>query len=217
MSQPSETSFHLFTSLRYDPLLLRSPSNSSPTLNFTTPSPFYMLVYHRDRMLEAAQHFDFHAVASYLSDGAKLHQTLLDRVWEWIKMGGEDGPLKLRLLFDRGGKLEVEIGPLPKVPLSTLYPESLNPPPSTPERHPADTSPAAASPDRRRPNSRPYRRSALFPKFSTGMETEARHLSNPQHPLYPPKNHPPLFLRPIPFSCSPYQFRSSHAQRSNAL
>ena len=82
MSQPSETSFHLFTSLRYDPLLLRSPSNSSPTLNFTTPSPFYMLVYHRDRMLEAAQHFDFHAVASYLSDGAKLHQTLLDRVWD---------------------------------------------------------------------------------------------------------------------------------------
>jgi 4-amino-4-deoxychorismate lyase len=95
-------------------------------------------------MLEAAQHFDFHAVASYLSDGGKLHQTLLDRVWEWIKIGGEDGPLKLRLLFDRGGKLEVEIGPLPKVPLSTLYPESLNPPPSTPERHPADTSPAAA-------------------------------------------------------------------------
>jgi 4-amino-4-deoxychorismate lyase len=103
-----------------------------------------MLVYHRDRMLEAAQHFDFHAVASYLSDGAKLHQTLLDRVWEWIKNGGEDGPLKLRLLFDREGKLEVDIGPLPKVPLSTLYPESLDPPPSTPIRHPADTAPTPA-------------------------------------------------------------------------
>jgi hypothetical protein len=97
-------------------------------------------------MLEAAQHFDFHEVASYLADGARLHQTLLDKVWEWIKKGGEDGPLKLRLLFDRNGMLEVDIGPLPKVPLSTLYPSSLSPPPSAPARHPADMSSPAVHP-----------------------------------------------------------------------
>ncbi|KAF2704716.1 hypothetical protein K504DRAFT_449245 [Pleomassaria siparia CBS 279.74] len=136
---PSETSFHLFTSLRYDPLLLTSSENSLPSLNFVTPSPFYMLVYHRDRMLEAAQHFDFHEVAKTLADGKALHETLLEKVGKWIQDGGKDGPLKLRVLFERSGALSLDIGPLPSVALSTLYPASLDPPSGPPARHPADT------------------------------------------------------------------------------
>lgn len=92
---PSETSFHLFTSLRYDPLLLTSSENSQSWLNFISPSPFYMLCYHRDRMLEAAQHFDFHAVAEKLADGAALHNELLQKVSAYIRDGGNDGPLKV--------------------------------------------------------------------------------------------------------------------------
>jgi len=93
---PSETDFHLFTSLRYDSLLLACPSNSQPTLNFISPSPFYMLVYHRDRMLEAAQHFDFHEVEKRLDDGKALHRTLLQKVGEWVDKENNHGPLKVR-------------------------------------------------------------------------------------------------------------------------
>jgi 4-amino-4-deoxychorismate lyase len=88
-------SFHLFTSIRYDPLLLKSPENSLPILNYVTPSPFYMLIYHRDRMLEAAQHFDFHAVAQRLEDGVLLHQELSKEVAEYLHRGGKDIPLKV--------------------------------------------------------------------------------------------------------------------------
>lgn len=92
---PSETEFHLFTSLRYDPILLTSEENSQPWLNYVSPSPFYMLAYHRDRMLEAAQHFDFHAVAEKLQNGESLHEELSKEVKKYIENGGRDEPLKV--------------------------------------------------------------------------------------------------------------------------
>lgn len=91
----SETDFRLFTSIRYDPLLLTSSENSRQELNFITPSPLYMLVYHRDRMREAAQHFDFDAVEERLKDGKALHEELLREVKRWIEQGNKDGSLKV--------------------------------------------------------------------------------------------------------------------------
>jgi hypothetical protein len=91
----SEDGFQLFTSLRYDPLLLQSEQNSRAFLNFVTPSPFYMLVYHRDRMVEAAQHFDFFEVEKRLGDGKALHEELLERVSEKVKETGKDGAMKV--------------------------------------------------------------------------------------------------------------------------
>lgn len=91
----AENEFQLFTSLRYDPLLLTSEENSRPDLNFLSPSPFYMLAYHRDRMVEAAQHFDFHEVEKRLGDGEALHEELSKQVNAWIEKGGSDQPLKV--------------------------------------------------------------------------------------------------------------------------
>ena len=138
MSSPQP--FQLFTSLRYDPLLLTSPENSHPDLNFTTPSPFYMLAYHRARMLEAAQHFEFHAVTDKLLDGTALHSTLLKAVEEYKAKGNDDAPLKLRILFDCKGTMTLDIAPIPEVTLSTLFPPSLDPPPLPPQPHPATQS-----------------------------------------------------------------------------
>ncbi|KAF2007631.1 hypothetical protein P154DRAFT_383917, partial [Amniculicola lignicola CBS 123094] len=141
-------SFRLFTSLRYDPLLLTSPENSKSHLNFISPSPFYMLIYHRDRMLEAAQHFEFHAVAQKLQDGPALHAALLQKVNEALSSeaeGDKASPLKLRILFDKSATLEVEISHIPAVPLSTLYPPSLSPPNPTPTPHPANPSPSPSA------------------------------------------------------------------------
>ncbi|KAH6841389.1 hypothetical protein AA0119_g9360 [Alternaria tenuissima] len=131
--------FQLFTSLRYDPLLLRSDENSRTILNFVTPSPFYMLAYHRDRMVEAAQHFDFFEVEKRLKDGKALHDELSRQVQEEIRKTGKDEAMKLRLLFDKAANLTVEFTPIPAVPLSTLYPPSLDPPNSGTQQHPADT------------------------------------------------------------------------------
>ncbi|CAN9428626.1 hypothetical protein CC77DRAFT_973276 [Alternaria alternata] len=131
--------FQLFTSLRYDPLLLRSDENSRTILNFVTPSPFYMLAYHRDRMVEAAQHFDFFEVEKRLKDGKALHDELSRQVQEEIRKTGKDEAMKLRLLFDKAANLTVEFTPIPAVPLSTLYPPSLDPPKSGTQQHPADT------------------------------------------------------------------------------
>ncbi|KAF2832431.1 hypothetical protein CC86DRAFT_451944 [Ophiobolus disseminans] len=136
----SEPTFQLFTSVRYDPLLLTSLENSRPDLNFIAPSPFYMLTYHRVRMLEAAQHFDFEAVAKRLEDGEALHKELLKRVDEWKRKEGKDEPLKLRVLFDKEANMTVELAPTPPVLLSTLYPTSFDPPNQAPTPHPADTS-----------------------------------------------------------------------------
>ena len=87
--------FQLFTSLRYDPLLLRSDENSRTILNFVTPSPFYMLAYHRDRMVEAAQHFDFFEVEKRLKDGKALHYELSRQVQEEIRKTGKDEAMKV--------------------------------------------------------------------------------------------------------------------------
>ncbi|CAI6334191.1 unnamed protein product [Periconia digitata] len=143
---PSESEFHLFTSLRYDPILLTSEENSQPWLNYVSPSPFYMLAYHRDRMLEAAQHFDFHTVAEKLQSGESLHEELSKEVKEYIEKGGQDEAMKLRILFDKDGNMTVEFMPLPPVPLTTLYPPSLSPPNPASQRHPANTS-TNAQPD----------------------------------------------------------------------
>lgn len=75
-SVEKDDDFHIFTSLRYDTLLLKSEENSKPELNFVTPSPFYMLAYHRDRLVEAAQHFEFEEVEKKLEDGFKFHEVL---------------------------------------------------------------------------------------------------------------------------------------------
>ena len=134
----SPPTFQLFTSLRYDPILLESTENSRQDLNFITPSPFYMLAYHRDRMVEAAQHFDFSLVTSKLSDGGSLHSLLLMLVQEWQKGEGKaDGPLKLRILFDKLANMTVDFLPIPSVPLTTLYPISFGPPNTAPQEHPA--------------------------------------------------------------------------------
>jgi hypothetical protein len=47
--------------------------------------------------------------------------------------------IQLRLLFDKAANLTVEFTPIPAVPLSTLYPPSLDPPNPSTQQHPANT------------------------------------------------------------------------------
>ena len=145
-SDPSDTSFHIISALRYDPILLNSEENSRPELNFVSPSPFYMLRYHRDRLLEAAQHFEFEEVVRFLTNGKALHETLLHEILKLKEMGGQDEALKVRVLFDKTGKLSVELTVVPPVSLESLYPSSLDPPKNKTLPHPAQSSSFKPSP-----------------------------------------------------------------------
>ena len=91
--------FDLFTSLRYDPLLLHSDENSTLSASPGKPTAFYMLRNHRDRLLEASRHFQWETTTSLLEgdDGlAWLDEALTKELTAWSK--GEEAckPLKVR-------------------------------------------------------------------------------------------------------------------------
>ncbi|PQE04816.1 aminodeoxychorismate lyase protein [Rutstroemia sp. NJR-2017a BBW] len=127
MSQDPD--FQLFTSLRYDPILLQSPINTqSWPLPSPSPSPFYMLPYHRDRLLQAATHFNWPSAISSIS-GPSGFENLLQHLTTTIDIQSSI-PLRIRVLLSHAGTLTIESNPVPPVPLSNLFPTRL-PPPST--------------------------------------------------------------------------------------
>ncbi|KAI5856991.1 aminotransferase [Tricharina praecox] len=123
-SSSEEGNFSIFTTLRYDPLLLSSTANTSAS-SLPHPTPFYLLSHHRDRMLQAAENF------SYPSSATSLLQSLsafARRLQDAVDAEGE-GALRAKAILTRTGELTVELGPTPVVSLSQLYPEALPLPP----------------------------------------------------------------------------------------
>lgn len=118
-----EPDYQLFSALRFDPLLLESPTNTALA---GTPSPFYMLSYHRDRMLQAAQHFNWTDAASQISGAAGLER-LLKTLQATIDVKSST-PLRVRTLLHYSGEITVEAGEVPKIPLDNLFPSRIPPP-----------------------------------------------------------------------------------------
>jgi 4-amino-4-deoxychorismate lyase len=121
-----EPDFQLFSSLRYDTLLLQSSSNANVWPGQPHPNPFYMLPLHRDRMLEAAQHFQWTEAVSSLSG----EQGLLRLEEKLESVIGKDcqGPLRVRTVLHYNGNIEVETSITPTVPLENLFPARIPPP-----------------------------------------------------------------------------------------
>lgn len=125
----------IFTSIRYDPLLATHPANNL----FDRPSPFYMLAHHRDRLLAAAQHFDWPAASTALSSTTGLEtltETLAQTVQDAIATTPDSPthrppnstPFRLRILVSPSGTIATEYSPTPPAPLSQLFPTSLDAP-----------------------------------------------------------------------------------------
>ncbi|KAI1418630.1 aminotransferase [Hypoxylon sp. FL1857] len=116
--------FRLFTSIRYDPGLLKVP-----ILGFTNagwnqdPSPFYMLDFHRDRMLRAATYWGWTAAIAAISGekGLKNFQGYLQNITS--ELGGS--PHRVMITLAPDGNLDHQISPLPETHLNNLYPEYL--------------------------------------------------------------------------------------------
>ncbi|XXH03508.1 TOM (translocase of outer membrane) complex component [Hypoxylon texense] len=116
--------FQIFTSVRYDPALLKVPD-----LGFTNPgwnqesSPFYMLDFHRDRMLRAAIYWKWEAAVAAISGKGGLGN--LKRFLQNITSEISDGPHRVMITLTRDGSLGHQISPLPETPLNNLLPDYL--------------------------------------------------------------------------------------------
>jgi 4-amino-4-deoxychorismate lyase len=125
-----DSGIDLFSSLRYDPLLTDILDNSEFSQS-RTPSPFYMLAYHRDRILQAAEHLNYDQAAKVLRGGQGL-ELVLRKLTEIIDTQCPS-PLRVRILVSPDGTLKVESNPVPVVRKETLYPSRLPPPKEAPQ------------------------------------------------------------------------------------
>ncbi|SPN97503.1 uncharacterized protein DNG_01017 [Cephalotrichum gorgonifer] len=119
--------FRLFTSLRYDPVLVAAhndPAFKHAGWNFRRASPCYMLDLHRDRIVRAAGHWGWDKVVSVLSDdkGLEAIENLIENV-----LRGE-GPARVRILVNDKGQLRCESIPEKERTLSELFPAGLSSP-----------------------------------------------------------------------------------------
>jgi 4-amino-4-deoxychorismate lyase len=119
--------FQLFTSLRYDPFLTSLPINTVLwDKENQAPSPFYILPFHRDRMLQAAEHFGWTEAADAIRGPAGFAH-LLKKLNEAINTQSSN-PLRVRVLLSHDGSIAVESSPAALVTEANLYPKRIPPP-----------------------------------------------------------------------------------------
>ncbi|EHK26323.1 uncharacterized protein TRIVIDRAFT_63642 [Trichoderma virens Gv29-8] len=127
--------FSLFTSLRYDPVLLEAASKGIDYAGWNTAneSPFYMLDYHRDRMLRAATHWQWDKAVQLLS-GQKGLETLVKSAEKFIG-SSQKTPLRFKVVVSREGIMSFEKNNTAPVGIENLLPLRLPSPdsPSTPQ------------------------------------------------------------------------------------
>lgn len=122
----------LYTSLRYDPLLASLPINTeSWDEQLKEPSPFYILTHHRDRILQAADHFGWtKAVDAIRGSAGFVH--LLKKLTETIDTKSPT-PLRIRVLLSHDGSIGVESSPAAPVTETNLFPKRIPPPKASPQ------------------------------------------------------------------------------------
>ncbi|TDL17568.1 hypothetical protein BD410DRAFT_822616 [Rickenella mellea] len=132
------TSFDLFTSLRWDPILLSESFNTE--VNHGMPSSFLLFPYHVDRLIHAARAFNWpKAIAMMEEPGVekKLRGLCEQAVEEFVgdKNGGQEGGLRerninlrcksqIRILLSIDGSLKAEpysASSLQRPPLAAAY------------------------------------------------------------------------------------------------
>ncbi|KAM5467108.1 putative aminodeoxychorismate lyase [Microsporum audouinii] len=114
----SHPGFKLISTLRYDPELMKgrliSPPYSGPAC-----SPYYLLEYHRGRLLDAARGFRWTEAISQvhsLAPSAEKFAETLD-----AQVPDKSQPWRLRIMLDHGGRLTVEASPAPSPFYSHIF------------------------------------------------------------------------------------------------
>ena len=126
--------FELFSSVRYDVQLREVAGNREYNYagwNYRRLSPYYMLDFHRDRLLRAATHWGWKAAVAVVwgDDGLwRLEQALNDAVG----LGAQSStavpheklaePKRCKIILNQEGKLAVEVSSTPPATLACLFP-----------------------------------------------------------------------------------------------
>ncbi|KAH8170653.1 amino-transferase class IV domain-containing protein [Sarocladium implicatum] len=121
--------FQIFTTIRYDPQLKQVPNESSlqhAGWNFANASPLYMLDFHRDRLLKAAQHWNWQPAVKLLSSSDALNQ--LERLALDHLGSGTRDPARVQILVSSQGHVTVQSGITKPKALENLFPTQLPPP-----------------------------------------------------------------------------------------
>ncbi|KAK3359078.1 aminotransferase [Lasiosphaeria hispida] len=130
-----EADFEVFTSLRHDPLLLEIPDSdlSHANWNHTHASPFYMLDFHRDRMLKAAARWHWDKAVMALTGDLGL-QKLADFIMQNIEESQRKVSLKVKVTISSNGEMGASVTQVTETHLTALYPGKL--PAPVPEARP---------------------------------------------------------------------------------
>ncbi|KAL8775022.1 MAG: hypothetical protein Q9209_000501 [Squamulea sp. 1 TL-2023] len=120
---PNAASLEVISSIRYDRFLSYSSRNTLISDDGNEPSPFYMLRYHRDRMLAAVDELGWTEARNVLggrSGVIRLKQVLQAHLTDSYSSAELSQPLKLRVTINLEGYYSVTSTALPFLPLSTL-------------------------------------------------------------------------------------------------
>lgn len=142
------SSFQIISSLRYDPALPNAITQCAAH-SYPDPlrTPYYLLPYHQDRLINAARHFNWHHALSFLEQDRSAFVSLLDgfisdRAKPWrLRVVVEDKPTA------RGG-LVVEVNPTASIETSQLllpFQDSVDRPAESSWRVYVDTQPTVPS------------------------------------------------------------------------
>lgn len=118
--------FQLFTSLRFDPELLQLVESQQDDLGWNSikPSPYYMLDYHRDRMLKAASYWSWDKAVAAI-EGPKGLERLESFITGQLGQDTSDQPKRVKVLLSQEGQLGLESSVVPETSLANLFPKQL--------------------------------------------------------------------------------------------
>ncbi|MCJ1447497.1 MAG: hypothetical protein MMC23_008008 [Stictis urceolatum] len=122
------TDFFIISSIRYDPELLDLPENTELSASPDTRSEFYMLRYHRDRMVVAAKAFEWPTAEASISGESglnKLDSALREHVLEEYSEVQRRSPIRIRIDLSIRGELSFTSAPTPAVPFACFFPPPL--------------------------------------------------------------------------------------------
>ena len=120
-------SFEIFSSLRYDPSLPEAAAHRPDGYPEPTRSPYYLLSYHRDRLIAAARHFHWDKALCWLQRDIRSFEEFLDG-----SIPDRNRPWRLRIVVDRNGTGTVDVNPTPVVDTGNLLCPSVPKNPQSP-------------------------------------------------------------------------------------
>lgn len=110
--------FEIISSLRYDPILPIVVANNPAGYPEPRHSPYYLLAYHRDRLITTARRFQWNKALDWLQQDLESFERFLD-----ASIPDRQQPWRLRIAVDCNGNGSVGVNPTAVIdPASLLIP-----------------------------------------------------------------------------------------------